>query len=166
MGKTRKLKKNLRFWPPKYYRGLTLKQKILRKKEIESRKKYNWTDSRAYRKFKTNTLGKTKKSSYTKKWNKLIPEAKSLEERSKVTGVPLKYIKECYNRGMAAYKTGHRPFATQQQWGYARVSSLLCFGKTAKTTDADIVRRAKAESASAKKWFDKVEKYNTCNLDH
>jgi hypothetical protein len=26
---------------------------------------------------------------------------------------------------MAAWKTGHRPGATQQQWGYARVSSFL-----------------------------------------
>ena len=38
MARTRKLKKNLRFWPPKYYAGLTLKQKIQRKKEIESHK--------------------------------------------------------------------------------------------------------------------------------
>jgi hypothetical protein len=137
----------------------------LRKKEIDSHKKYHWKNSRAYRNFKTNKLGKSKKSSYTKKWDKLFPEAKSLEERSKATGVPLKYIKESYNRGLAAYRTGHRPFATQQQWGYARVSSLLCFGKTAKTTDADIVKRAKAESPSAKKWFDAVEKHNTCKLN-
>lgn len=153
--KSRKLKKNLRFWPPKYYAGLTLKQKIIRKKEIESRKKYHWTDPRAYRNFKTNKLGKSKKSSYTKKWDKLFPEAKSLEERSKVTGVPLKYIKESYNRGLAAYKTGHRPFATQQQWGWARTSSFLLCGKTHYTTDSDLVRKAKASSKTARTWWKK-----------
>ena len=28
-------------------------------------------------------------------------------------------------RGMAAWKTGHRPGAGQEQWGYARVNSFL-----------------------------------------
>ena len=33
MARTRRA--NKRFWPPKYYAGLTLKQKIQRKKEIQ-----------------------------------------------------------------------------------------------------------------------------------
>jgi len=28
-------------------------------------------------------------------------------------------------RGMAAWKSGHRPGAGQEQWGYARVNSFL-----------------------------------------
>lgn len=77
----------------------------------------------------------------------------SLEETAKVTGVPLKYIRESYNRGMAAWRTGHRPGATQQQWGYARVRSMLMKGKTYYTTDSDLVRKAKNESAPARKWW-------------
>ena len=31
-------------------------------------------------------------------------------------------------RGLAAWKTGHRPGANQQQWGYARINSFLTKG--------------------------------------
>jgi hypothetical protein len=58
---------------------------------------------------------------------------------------------------MAAWRTGHRPGATQQQWGYARVSSLLLGGKTAQTTDSDLVREAIQRSAKAKKWFSSLK---------
>ena len=84
----------------------------------------------------------------------MFPNAKSLEAKSKASGVPLRYIKESYNRGMAAWRTGHRPGATQQQWGYARVHSFLTKGKTYHTTDSDLVKEAKEKSKSAKKWWD------------
>ena len=146
MGQTRKA-----FHPLKYYKGLTRKQKSLRKKEIE--KHTHSTNKRAYTPFYTDTLIKTKPSSYTKEWNKLFPEAKSLDERAKATGVPKRFLEESFNRGMAAWRTGHRPGATQQQWGYARVSSLLLCGKTYHTTDSDLVKKAIKSSDSAKKWF-------------
>lgn len=156
--RTRKLKKNLRFWPPKYYAGLTLKQKIQRKKEIESHKtKHHWSNSRAYTPFKSDKFAKTKKkSSYTVEWNKRFPEAKSIEDRSKVTGVPKRFLKKSFNRGAAAWLTGHRPGASESQWGYARVSSFLLCGKTHYTTDSDLVREAKAASASARRWWNKT----------
>ena len=47
---------------------------------------------------------------------------------------------------MAAWRTGHKPGATQQQWGYARAHSFLLCGKTYPTTDSDIVKRAVKES--------------------
>jgi hypothetical protein len=89
----------------------------------------------------------------TAKFRKLFPDAKSLEEKADATGVPVKYLKECFDRGKAAWRTGHRPGATQEQWGYARVHSLLLKGKTYHTADADIARRAIEESESAKKCF-------------
>jgi hypothetical protein len=161
MGKTRKLKKERPFWPPKYYRGLTHKQKIDRKKEIEKYGKKGWKDPSAYVGFKTNVGVVSKPSSYTQTWNKLFPDAKSLEERSKATGVPLQEIKESFNRGMAAWRTGHRPGATEQQWGYARASSFLLCGKTHHTTDSDLVRKAKKKSLKARKWWNKTcKKYS------
>jgi hypothetical protein len=158
MVKTRKLKKDRPFWPPKYYRGLTYKQKVQRKKEIEKFGKKDWKDPKAYVGFKTDTLGTSKSSSYTKQWRKIFPNAKSLKEKSEATGVPLKYIQESYNRGMAAWRTGHRPFATEQQWGYARVHSFLLCGKTYHTTDSDLAKKAKAESSSARRWWSSIEK--------
>jgi len=153
MGKTRKLKKDRLFWPPKYYRGLTYKQKLERRKEIQRFSKRNWKDPKAYVGFRTNTLGKSKSSSYTTQWKQLFPNATSLKQKSEATGVPLNYIQQSYNRGMAAWRTGHRPFATEQQWGYARVHSFLLCGKTYHTSDSDLARKAKASSASARKWW-------------
>jgi len=139
--------------PTKYFSGLSKTKKAKRKAEIGIFGKKHWTDATAYVGFKTDKGVKTRKSSYSETWAKLFPEAKSLPERAKASGVPLKYIKECYNRGLAAWRTGHRPGATQQQWGYARVSSFLTCGKTHYSTDSDLVEEAIKSSKSAKKWF-------------
>jgi hypothetical protein len=147
------LKRNKAFWPPKYYRGLTRKQKLQRKKEIQRFSKKSWKDPKAYVGFKTNTLGKSKPSNYTKRWRSLFPNATSLQQKSKATGVPLRFLQASYNRGMAAWRTGHRPFATEQQWGYARVHSFLLCGKTYHTTDSDLATKAKHSSKSARHWW-------------
>jgi hypothetical protein len=149
---TRSKKKNP-FLPRKYYAGLTRKQKIERKKEIEKYGAMNHKDPKAYVGFKTDKYGKRLTSQYTKHWRALFPDATALDEKAKVTGVPLKYITECYDRGLAAWRTGHRPGATPQQWGYARVHSLLLCGKTHYGPDSDIVRRANKTSKRARKWF-------------
>lgn len=152
MGKT--LKKNRRFWPPKYYRGLTLKQKIQRKKEIERFGTKHWNDPKAYVGFKTDKYAKTKKKSqYTQQWDAMFPEAKSIQERSKVTGVPEKFLTNVYRRAISAWRTGHRPGQTPQSWAYPRVSSFLLCGKAHYTADSDQVRLAKKESVKARKWF-------------
>jgi len=141
--------------PHKYYRGLTRKVALQRRKEIEKFGAMSWKDPKAYVGFKTDEGIKVKPSSYTQRFRKLFPDAKSLEEKSKATGVPLRYLKECFARALSAWRTGHRAGASQGAWGYARVHSLLLKGKTYHTADADIARRAIAESASAKKWFSK-----------
>jgi hypothetical protein len=148
------LKKNNPRWPRKYYSGLTPKQVTQRRKEILKFGKMHWKDPKAYVGFKTDKIPhKTRKSSYTAQWNRLFPEAKSLEERSKVTGVPLKYIKTIFDRGSAAWRTGHRRGQTPQSWSYPRVSSVLLCGKAHYTSDSDQVREAKKESKTARKWF-------------
>ena len=138
--------------PNKYFSGLSKTKKAARMREIKKFGAFSFTDPKAYVGFKTDSGRKTRKSSYSVKWKSMFPDARSLEERAAVTGVPLKFIKESYNRGMAAWRTGHRPGATQQQWGYARVSSFLLCGKTHYTTDSDLVRKAMTYSAG-KKWF-------------
>ncbi len=149
----RTLKKN-KLWPKKYYRGLTRKQALERKAEIKKFGKMSWTDPKAYVGFKTDKYSKTKrKSSYTAEWDRMFPEAKSIKERAKVTGVPEKYLSQVFDRGSAAWRTGHRPGQTTQSWSYPRVSSYLLCGKTHYTADSDLVRKAKKESASARKWF-------------
>jgi hypothetical protein len=153
-----KTRKKRIFWPPKYYRGLTKSAQAKRKAEIRKFGALDWKDPKAYVGFKTNQGRKTRKSSYTATWNRMFPGVKSLADKAALTGVPEDLLRESYNRGMAAWRTGHRPGATQQQWGYARVSSLLLLGKTAKTTDSDLVSKAKERSAKARAWFRKMEK--------
>ena len=51
-----------------------------------------------------------------------------LKNKAKETGVPIGILRVIMRRGMAAWKTGHRPGATQVQWGYARVNSFLTKG--------------------------------------
>lgn len=151
--KTRKL-----FYPKKYFQGLSSRRKTQRKKEIKKYGSMSYKNPKAYIGFQTDTNIKTKKSTYTLEWKKLFPHAHSLEEKSKATGVPLKYIEESYNRGMAAWRTGHRPGATQQQWGYARVHSFLLKGKTYFSTDSDLAKEAIKSSPNAKDWWASVGK--------
>jgi hypothetical protein len=148
MGSTRKA-----FSPFKYFVGLTKSKATRRAKEIRRGKALSHKNPAAYKPFATNKGVKTKQSSYTAKWKRQFPKALSLKAKAKATGVPLTYIKASYNRGLAAWRTGHRPGATQQQWGYARVHSFLMCGKTYHTTDSDLAKKAKAASKSAKAWF-------------
>lgn len=139
--------------PTRYFSGLSKEKRKQRLKEIQKFGAKAPSDPTAYVGFKTDIGIKTRKSSYTKDWQAKFPDAHSLQDKSTVTGVPLKYIMESYNRGLAAWRTGHRPGATEQQWGYARVHSFLLCGKTYQTTDSDIARRAISESKTAKAWF-------------
>jgi len=141
------------YFPDKYFKGLSKRKTFKRKKEIAKFGSMNTKDSKAYVGFETDKGVQTRTSGYTRKFQKLFPNAKSLEEKSKATGVPLEALKESYNRGMAAWRTGHRPGATEQQWGYARVHSLLTCGKTYHTTDSDIVRKTRRKSKTARKWW-------------
>jgi hypothetical protein len=142
--------------PLKYFSGLSSRKKTQRKREISRFGKMSFKNPRAYMGFSTDKGVKTRRSNYTAKFKKLVPNAKSLTQKAKATGVPLKYLRKSYNRGMAAWRTGHRPGATQQQWGYARVNSLLVCGKTYHTTDSDLVKEAKQSSKTARNWWKKT----------
>jgi hypothetical protein len=131
------------YFPEKYFKGLSKTRKSQRKEEIKRRTKKHWTDASAYKTFKTDVGVKTRKSSYTSRFHKKYPDVKGLSEISKATKIPLYVLKKVYNRGMAAWRTGHRPGATQQQWGYARVYSFVLKGKTYYTADADIAKSLK-----------------------
>lgn len=143
------------YWPERYYRGLTAKQNKQRKSTATRRRKMSWKNPKAYKPFLTDKGAKTRRSKYIKEWKRLFPKASSLQAYSQATGVPLGLVKQSYNRGMAAWRTGHRPGATAQQWGYARAASMLTCGKTHYTTDSDLVRKAK-QTAKGKRWFNKT----------
>ena len=48
-----------------------------------------------------------------------------LKNKAEKSGMPYSILKQVYDRGMAAWKSGHRPGASQQQWAFARVNSFI-----------------------------------------
>jgi len=82
----------------------------------------------------------------------------SLEELADVTELPLRALREVYNRGIGAWKTNPQsvrvagtfakdPTAprsarlSKEAWAFARVYSFINKGRTFHTADADIARR-------------------------
>ena len=48
-----------------------------------------------------------------------------LKNKAEKSGMPYGILKKVYDRGMAAWKGGHRPGASQHQWAFARVNSFI-----------------------------------------
>lgn len=137
------------YWPQKYFRGLTRRQNAQRKRSATRRTKMSFKDPKAYVPFKSDTGVKTRSSSYSSRFRRKYPAAKTLPEIAKATGVPASTLRTVYNRGMAAWRTGHRPGASQHAWGMARVHSFVLHGKTYRTADADLARKTRREKPSA-----------------
>ena len=129
------------YFPAKYFRGLSTRKNRERKREITRRAKMSWKSARAYTPFKTDKGVKTRKSSYTERFHKKYPGVTSLPEIAKATGISKKTLQTVYDRGMAAWRTGHRPGASQQAWGMARVHSFVLHGKTWRTADKDLAEK-------------------------
>ena len=56
-------------------------------------------------------------------------QIEGLKNKAEKTGISYGILKQVYDRGMAAYKSGHRPGATAQQWAFARVNSFVTKSK-------------------------------------
>jgi hypothetical protein len=125
-------------WPPKYYRGLSTRRKTQRRREITRRKKMSWKDPKAYKPFKTDRGVTSRPSSYTSRFHSKYPGVKGLPAIAKAMGVSLGTLKKVHARGAAAWRTGHRPGATEEAWAMARVYSFVLHGKTWRTADADL----------------------------
>ena len=55
----------------------------------------------------------------------LYETIKGLKNKAEKSGMPYSILKKVYDRGMAAWRGGHRPGASQQQWAFARVNSFI-----------------------------------------
>jgi hypothetical protein len=68
----------------------------------------------------------------------------ALVKKAEKSGMPYSILKKVYDRGMAAYKTGHRPGATPQQWALARVNSFTTKSSgTWGKADADLAAKVR-----------------------
>jgi hypothetical protein len=157
--------------PKQYYTGLSKSTAAKRAEQIKKQTPMDDDDPEAYKKLPGDSK-KTKPSKYTKKFAEMFGESESIDEGEKgpisnaaiETGlknkldkirekgdkykkVTIGILRAVMRRGMAAWKTGHRPGAGQEQWGYARVNSFLTGGKTIGTTanpgpDGDLGKQA------------------------
>src|SRR5210317_1185715 len=70
----------------------------------------------------------------------------AVKNKAEKTGMPYSILKQVYDRGMAAWRGGHRPGATQVQWALARVNSFVT--KSSGTwggADKDLAAKVKGE---------------------
>jgi hypothetical protein len=114
-------------------------------------------DPSAYKPAPGDATAKTKPSKSTNKMKKMFPDLyketveeaaadKSLAKKSEASGISVSILKQVYKRGVAAWRTGHRPGTTPEQWGHARVNSFITGGKTRTTADADLWKQHKGKS--------------------
>ena len=117
--------------PLKYFRGLKTLSGVERRYEKMLR--------RDYKPFPTHRGVKTRRSSYTQRFRrKYGDKIRTIPQISRATGVPTGVLRQVYRRGMAAWRTGHRPGASQQAWAWARVYSYVMKGKTYYTADKNL----------------------------
>jgi len=137
--------------PDKYVGGLKGKKAKKRRKEIAKRSKKESGDPEAYEPFDTDEGETTKKSRHTRRYHKLYGKGGSVAKVAKETGIPKRVLQEVYDRGLAAWRTGHRPGATQHQWALARVYSFATGGPTWRTADKDLAKKARDSGFKPKK---------------
>jgi len=108
---------------------------------------------------------------------------KSLKKKADASGISLSILKKVFDRGVAAWKGGHRPGTTPVQWAHARVNSFISGGKTRTTGDADLWKQHKGKSEEVEitdaliegmkmndpkllRVFDKLKKGSTVKIKH
>ena len=119
--------------PKKYVAGLSDKEKKAHDRHLEKQGKKSDSDKSAYKQSPADKVAKTKTSVHTKKYKQMFGEGdvelneviKGLKKKAEKSGMPYSILKQVYNRGMAAWKGGHRPGTTPQQWAFARVNSFI-----------------------------------------
>lgn len=78
------------------------------------------------------------------------PVKKALKNKSDKTGFPQGILTQVWKRGYAAWKNGHIPGTTPQQWAMARVNSFVTGGKTTKMGDKALYKQARANRKKKK----------------
>lgn len=121
-----------------YYKGVPANKKDDRASHFKRNAEKADNDASAYAPAPGDSDVKTKESKHTKNYRKMYGEnmveenieisedaTVSLKKKADKTGMPLGVLRKVFNRGMAAWKTGHRPGTTPEQWAHARVNSFV-----------------------------------------
>jgi hypothetical protein len=113
--------------PKKYYADLSKSTKSARDSHFKKGAAMDDDNPDAYKPAPGDKDAETKPSKHTKRFKQMFgeEEKKGLAAKAEKSGMPLSILKQVYNRGMAAWRTGHRPGTTPQQWAMARVNSFV-----------------------------------------
>ena len=155
-----------------YYAGLSPSTAAKRKAHFDKYGKKDDNDPNAYKPAPGDAEAETKLSKYTKafkdQFGEELDEGKmntAIQNKAEKSGISYSTLKKVFDRGVAAWKTGHRPGTTPAQWGLARVNSFIVGGKTRTTADADLWKNrneAIEESYDGDSFF---EEYGILELD-
>ena len=127
-------------FPTKYLKGLTAFEKMIAEDEIDKGYKYDADDPEAYKFWKSDIkatarglkIGSSKhRTKYYKMYRKNIdkdykpsgssPKEKFLNRIRKETKIKRSILEKIYDKGLAAWRVGHRPGVAQHQWAAGRV---------------------------------------------
>ena len=132
--------------PAGYYKGLGKSTKSKRAAQFAKQSKMDDANPAAYKPAPGDATAKTKQSKHTKKFKQMYGEMaehltfedfviteqdtkKALQKKAEKSGMPYGILKKVFDRGVAAWRTGHRPGTTAVQWGLARVNSFVTKSK-------------------------------------
>ena len=151
--------------PSTYTAGLKKSTAAKRATEIRKRAKGDVKGKDKYKPLPGDKKAETKPSQYTIKAGNvrkaILEKATTLkgpqDERfvsavASVTGIPKSIVRQVYDKGLAAWATGHRPGATAAQWARARVYSFLTGGETTRTADQQLYIQAKKATKDKNKY--------------
>jgi len=121
-----------------YFSGLSKSTSDKRKAHFNKKKKMDDNNPAAYTKAPGDARAKTKPSKHTKKYKQMFGELNfedfnvtegkaddALKKKADKSGMPLAILRKVFDRGFAAWRTGHRPGTNPTQWGLARVNSFV-----------------------------------------
>ncbi len=132
-----------------YYAGLSASTSAKRKAHFNKFGNMDDKNPDAYEPAPGDANAETKLSKYTKAFKnqfgeEALDEGKmntAIKNKAEKSGIAYSILKQVFDRGVAAWKTGHRPGTTPPQWGLARVNSFIVGGKTRTTADADLWKK-------------------------
>ena len=126
----------------------TKKEEVSKEKETEFHKKLDTLVHKTFGKRKDEKM--PVKESTSRNINEgaraLVEAIAALQNKADKSGMPYSILKQVYDRGMAAWKGGHRPGAGQHQWAFARVNSFVT--KSSGTwggADSDLAKKVKGK---------------------
>ena len=122
-----------------------------------------WDTDKAMNKKRKESGKKAPKSKHTEKYERMFGKdsednsealdfsaSKSLAKKAKKSGFSVSTLRKVYQRGMGAWKSGHRPGMSPQAWAMARVNSFIT-GGGARKADSDLLGGGKGKGGKGKR---------------